>query len=409
MPPTKQSAQCLPAPAAFLRCLGIRRRNKASVINYSFWRAVQKAGGNHDDIVRHGGFSPEAGSVYYITEQIAKRVLSTEYDTLLTYLQYFRRLCESLPSLRKIADIGGGTGIVSMYLAACHPECKATVYDHSPAQLALGRKWTKEQNLRGVRFVQSTYGQLANQVKAGSHDLVMFVRAMDLKLPAPGSGDLSLRIPDCPVRRPSPDIQTAVTAISRLLAPDGVGVISCALSGWGLVTLFESVRRAGLGVDWRRNQCRLEAMEGVSDLKDAHIVVRRGMPRLATSSLEEARAFLNSTDFSDGPRVVKGAALEHEGKRFTGGAELLRAQGYPAVDEVHALRLVQNDGYLLLEGLSTAGPRWGKVHTLSGISLLLDDVQLYLDLWQSDQECLSHFEFKIHPRLKRFIQYCSKD
>lgn len=397
--PKQRNRDPRPSPAEFLRRLGIRRSSPGEVFTESFWREVRGAGGNPHDVERYGGYSPQAGDVYFITERIAKRSLSTEYDFCLQTLDYLRRLGDRVPPPHRVADIGGGTGVVSMYLAASHPGCEATVYDHSPAQLALGRRWAEGQALRRVRYAEATYGQLADRKRPGDNDLVLFLRGMDMRLPSPNTGDVSLAVPACPAGQPPPEVQAPITAVANLLAPTGVGVIGCAWSGWGLVTLFEAIRGAGLGVDWSQVRCRAVKVEGGLDLVDAIVIVRPGVPRLVGCSHDEARAFVNSARFPDGARVLRSNDLTAGVRRFGGGEELLRAEAQEPYRKAESVRLVAADGFLLLQGEAGGDAVWGLEDTLSGIEELLAVVRDIRD------ECGLR-RLKVDPRLDRFIGGC---
>ncbi|MBP3957805.1 class I SAM-dependent methyltransferase [Gemmata sp. G18] len=107
-----------------------------------------------------------------------------------------RRLWDRLSRSHRIADIGGGTGVIGMYLATANPGCEVTIYDHFPAQLVLGRRWAEAQSLRHVRCTEATYEQLADQKGPANHDLVLFLRGMDMRLPSPNAGTVSLEIPN---------------------------------------------------------------------------------------------------------------------------------------------------------------------------------------------------------------------
>lgn len=398
-PTTQRDRTPRPAPAAFLRRLGIRRGNPTDVFTAAFWEEVRRAGGDPAKVARHGGYSPEAGNVYFCTERIAKRSLSAEYDFFLRTLGYMRRLGDSLPPPVRVADLGGGTGVIGMYLAAIHPGCEVTVYDHSPAQLTIGRGWASMQKLRGVLYELAEYGQLAAGSRPGDCDLVLFLRGLDMMLPAPTTGDVSLAIPDRPPPRPAADFQAPVTAIANQLAPTGVAVIGCAWSGWGLVTLFEAIRRAGLGVDWSRIRCRIRDVAGRKEMVDMYVVVRPSAPRLARSGRDEARAFLNSAQYTDGPRVLGRSELGPWLKWFRDADDLLRAEARSEYQGAESVRLAAAGGYLLLEGVRGGESVWGWVDTLAGIGQLLARVR------DIRAECGLR-RLKVSPQLARFIRCC---
>jgi hypothetical protein len=96
---------------------------------------------------------------------------------------------------------------------------------------------------------------------------------------------------------PSADEEAALAAIARLVSDGGVGVISVALTRERVNYLFEAIRRAGLGVDWRLTRLMWAVCEGKGTVLDNYIFVRRGMPHLGTDSREDAQAHLRSAGY----------------------------------------------------------------------------------------------------------------
>jgi SAM-dependent methyltransferase len=398
-----------PGPAWFLRKLGIRRSSYEQVYTDSFWRAVRRAGGDPSVLEAHSAFSPQAGEVFFITEEIAKRSLSAEYDDFLEILQCLDRLEGDLPTLRRVADLGGGTGIVAMYLAATHPSCKAVVYDHAPIQLELGRKWATEHELRDIEYVQASYQQVAATKDVDVNDLVLFLRGLDLRLPTPGTGDVSIGVDACVPRRPQPgaSVQAAMTGLAKLMSPQGLGVIGCKWSSWGLMSLFEAIRRAGMGVDWRLSRCKSEVRNGQKGIIETYIIVRRGMPHLGKNSREDALAFLRSSMFPDTPLDLGQNQLNSWLEEYHDGDELLLAKAATPSFEAEQVRIVQKDGMLFLRASSANGAIRGSVHSLAGIADLLEKAQFYLNKWRRNGQG-GILQYEIHPRLKRFIRFCQR-
>src|SRR5262249_50039883 len=149
------------------------------------------------------------------------------------------------------------------------------------------------------------------------------------RLPAPGTGDLSMNVDACLSHRPRPgaDLEAAMTALARLVSPDGVGLIACAWSARGLLNLFEAIRHAGMGTDLRLSRCRMEQQDGRWGITDDGIFVRQGIPHLGKSSREDAQAFIQSYQFAGGPRDLDQNELGAYAERFRDGDELLLAEG----------------------------------------------------------------------------------
>jgi len=371
-------------PVSFLREMGIRRRSPEQVFTADYYREVRKAGGDPSLLERVGVFAPEVGEVNFRTEDLAKRFHSAEYKRLLGHLRSFEELEGYPANPRQIADLGGGTGIVSLYLATSFPSCKVTVYDHAPRQLKLGRKWARERRVSNIHFVHASYQQLAAQPAAEDKDLVIFFFGL---------------APTEPGTAPTEEQQAAMTVLSRQLSPTGVGVIS---SAHCLLSVFEAIRHAGLGVDWPLTIARGTARDGAYFIEENYIFVRRGMPHLARDSTEDQNAHMSAVLFPKGP-VACGPNLPARDKRFFQSAEgLLLLEGG---SHFRRVRLLHQSGILLLEVTAKrAGEKRHYVGTLADVNYFLLAIAEPLAKWQSPDQ-LGFKRYRIHPRLKGFIDY----
>ena len=121
------------SPAGFLAELGILRVSPEQVFTPEYWQMVSEAGGDPRELEKHGPFSSEAGKVFFVTEEVASSLFQRSTAGSRGCLTSSIASQELFPSRGAVADLGGGVGIVSLYLARCHPRCRATVYDHAAA------------------------------------------------------------------------------------------------------------------------------------------------------------------------------------------------------------------------------------------------------------------------------------
>lgn len=373
--------------ARFLRELGIERSPYGMGEPPGYWEKIKEAGGDPRELDKHGTFSAQAGNVLFATEEVAKLSLSREYEWFLNTLEYVQDVVTELPRLRRVSDVGGGVGIVSLYLATRDPNCKVTVYDHAAQQLELGRKWAADLKIRNIEYVQKQYQQLATGPEK-DNDFVLFLRGMDLRLPKPGTGDISLDVNGCPRSDPrlTADLLAAMTSIKRLLSRDGIGVIACSFSAWGLINLFEACRRAGLGVDWRLSHFDLQQRGEEWVAGDCYVYVRVGWPHLGTDSYEDAQGLVSSLHFPDGSKELRRDELAKCLKDFGDAKQLLHAAGKSSKGEIERLRLLKKEGRLLLVVSSASGDFAALLNSLAGLDELLDLVQVYRDDWQESGE-----------------------
>src|SRR4051794_28508707 len=80
------------AVGRFLRALGIKRSTAAKVFTSAFWREVKKAGGDPQAAGDARGFGPKAQHAYFVTEEIARRTLSVDFDRLSEHMRDFQGL-----------------------------------------------------------------------------------------------------------------------------------------------------------------------------------------------------------------------------------------------------------------------------------------------------------------------------
>jgi SAM-dependent methyltransferase len=378
-------------PEGFLRRLGIRRSSPERVYTEAFDRDACRAGADPFAIDKYGPFSPQASDYRFVTEEIGKRFLSAEYCRLLGLLESFERV-EGYPARpQRIADLGGGTGIIGLYLAARDPGCQVAVYDHSPRQVELGRKWAREQHLGNVAYLHTTYQRLAREPKRDDNDddndLVLFFYGLHMQVPGPG---------------PAADEQAAMKALARLLSPGGVAVISLTINPHRMGYLFEAIRRAGLGVDWRFTRLLWTTRKGVRPVLDSFIFVRRRMPHLGVDSQADAEAHLRSLPMTRGRDRWDGPLPASWADHFRDGDVLLVAEGLPASPGVERLRLLEKGGRLAVEISWRGGGERYLLRTLASIGDYLGAVHAG---WQQG-EPVDLARYEVHPRLQRFIAYC---
>jgi hypothetical protein len=338
-------------------------------------------------IDKHGAFSPQAGDYRFVTEAVGRRFHSAEYRRLLRLLQGFDRIPGYPPKPQRVADLGGATGVIGLYLASHHPGCQVVVYDHAQRPLELGRKWARDLDLGNVEYVKASYRQLARNRGQGGNDLVLFFYGLDMYVPGAG---------------PNEDEQAAMGAVARFLAPNGVGVVDVTVTRERFPYVFEAIRRAGLGVDWRYTRCVGTRKGDAYGVDDVYIFVRRGMPHLGADSKMDALACAKSKDFPDGQGCCDGPLPEAWANHFRDAEELIVAEGLPAFPDVGRLRVLQRDVWLLLEITWRDGGQRYSLRTLTGIGDFLRAVH---DGWEQ-AEPVGFGRYEVHPRLQQFIAHC---
>ncbi len=83
-------------------------------------------------------------NMYFMTPEIACKFLATDIPRLLQVLENIEFLDIIPSSATHIAEIGGGPGIVSLWLAQKYPKIEFKVYDYAENPLKIGQKWARK-------------------------------------------------------------------------------------------------------------------------------------------------------------------------------------------------------------------------------------------------------------------------
>lgn len=124
--------------AKFLRSFGLKPIPMNRLYTEEYYEDICSAGVDPKDLNLFGSFSPQAGNVYFASERVASMSLSAEFNRLEGIMSHLVKILNTHPQIKQIADLGGGAGMISLYLASRFPDAHFTVYDHSPRLLSTG-------------------------------------------------------------------------------------------------------------------------------------------------------------------------------------------------------------------------------------------------------------------------------
>ena len=101
---------------SFLSKIGIRRNGKE--FSEEYWNEIRNEG-VEPDVVREesGPFGERRNYMYFLTENIAKKTLSSDYDRLYSSIKSFTNLSGFPKNPSRILELGGGAGVISLWLA----------------------------------------------------------------------------------------------------------------------------------------------------------------------------------------------------------------------------------------------------------------------------------------------------
>jgi len=371
-----------------------------------FKTLVRESGVDPEILDLFGSFSTEASEVYSASDRVARYSLSCEFSRLQGTMEYLAWLADQLPPIHHAADLGGGVGMLSFYLASISPIRQMTVYDHGNRSLELGRTWAQRWGFSNVLFELESYGSIAKKSCLSQNDLVICSHGLPMALPHPATGSKAFDVTDCQQSVPMPTSATCdlIVAISNLLSQSGVAVLTFNTSGWGLVNLLEACRMHGLGIDWRLSEFNSTTNE--AKYRAFHLVVRKGIPNLTCSSFEDAVSFLKLRNAPEMERRSIGkpsreSECSTRNKHFLIEGEGTDARGRPA-----SLSLGIDDGCLTLINVDGDGSQSQYRGNLGHLGELLEMVQSTISAWQEGDRTLK--QWCLNDYLKKYLDFCSE-
>jgi hypothetical protein len=376
----------------FLRALGITKRPAMEIGSDEYLSEVARAGIDPAHLSDSDPFGVKLNNALFANEVVARATLSKDFDRLRELVDDLERLGGMPRTPRRIAEIGGAAGVLSLYLAYRNPDATVTVYDHAERPLEIGRKWANDMGLSNLDFRCRSYEQLATAVDEHKNDLVFSYYGLSVDADAGPLQDpafLSRDLCRVPIEPPL-EITAAMTALSRLLTRDGIGVIRGAWREWGTVNLFEALRRVDLGVDWRSTFTRGTIRDNRYITTAGYVFVGHRVPCIARDSWEDARAFFAGGEMDTTEFAFSTGVAESFTALFESGEELLTAGASWETGGAERVRLLQSAGLLLLEHSSTMGLRRAKLLPLTRLTESLRLIDRLITEWLQQRGVTLH-------------------
>ena len=366
----------------FFEKLGLRRRSRKSDFTSRFYDEVKQAGGDPDLLEEDGdGFGANAQNIFFITEEIAKKTLSTDYDRILKHICDFHEFSGIPVPLERVADMGGGTGIQAMWLAKEYPNAKVTVYDHGEKQLHLGAKWAAENNIRNIDYVHLSYAQISTNIKSHDCDLVFLIHGLNFSIDISEESNTFLyRKAESII--PNEDIVSAARGMANLLKPCGVGIFSNNWREYGLIHLFAALRQVGLGVDWQLTTLQGKFTGDSFYPEKNYIFVRPDIPEISRSAWENARAFMALGYYVEKSNRMGWAIMESFSGLFALGKELMNVDGRYLSGGIHRLRLLEHSGLIFMESTTTKGMRSSDINSAAKAIEFACEIHRMMQNWK---------------------------
>jgi len=287
------------SPAEFLHKLGARRFTSKKALE----READRQMDGQDDAIqclKDGDYfsNPVFYNSQFRTEEMGLISISEDFDRLVECMHDFDDVPGFPLEPKSIADLGGCSGHIGMWLALKHPTALVTIYDCAEMPLKIGAEWAKKLGITNVVFEKADYKSIARSNKRNA-DLVIAYYAFN-------DGDGAKEIAD---------------AIQGLLIPTGIAVVQTRWEYKIVQYFLEETRILGLGVDWKFTYAT--GKENCPSVENAHLFLRRGAPAINNTASEDTQAFFASAEFHRRPIRITGLCGESFAELFIGGKEWL--------------------------------------------------------------------------------------
>ena len=361
----------------FLASLGIEPREDVNTPGY--WdacRAMIRQAGGDPEIALPGSdpMAREVGNLYFLTPEIAAHFLAADFPRLTEVFAFLSGMPLISPSTSRVAEVGGGPGLVSLWLATRHPQTQFTVFDYAENTLDVGRIWAKRLGVGNIHHELASYDELGSGVPLdGSFDLVLGLGALDLSMRAPLHKkvlSLSEHTLDLKARK-TKTLHAFCKACATLLKPGGLLYFSQgSITDLGLLSLFDAFRAHNLGINWEHTKVVGEGNGPAFTLKAFHILAQPGLSGIFSSAKEDLQTFLYSAKHKEfSHKLVLGHAdfeswlgLLKEGTRLAD----IQVQRHDGTAERHAV-FVKN-GILGFFSSTSGGVRSGYIHSAASFA-----------------------------------------
>lgn len=377
--------------AEFLSSLGISYIENINEESYwqKCWQDIRDAGGDPEKTLSTGDpMSRAVVNMYFMTPEIACKFLAAETSRLLQVIESVEYLNFMPPSATQVAEIGGGPGIVSLWLAKKYPDIQFKVFDYAENPLKIGKKWASKLGIRNISFERKSFKKLAAEKITDKYDLVMGLSVLDLKIKqSENKPHLSIiENADYGENQNIELLNEFTKASANLLKKNGISYFSQGyFNDIGLYNLFNSLRENKLGIDWEMTCARGEGEGSAFSFKEIHIFSRAGLSSVFKNAYEDTQTFLyrgaiNSFD----KKIILGFSdFETYLDILSTGVKLSDIEVDRGDKVIERFSIYVKSGMLGFFTSNSSGSRSGYVYSAAAFTASCNQLQSVLDAYKS--------------------------
>lgn len=395
--------------AGFLSSLGISYIENVNDESYwqKCWQDIRNAGGDPEKTLAGGEpMSRAVVNMYFMTPEIACKFLAADAPRLLQVLESTEYLDFVPDSATRIAEVGGGPGIVSLWLAQKHPEIQFVVYDYAENPLKIGKKWAIKLGIKNISFERKSFKRLSTEKIDDKFDLVMGLSILDLKIQQ-FEDKPHLSIIENAEYGENKNIELLndfAEASSNLLKKNGLSYFSQGyFNDLGLFNLFNSLRENTLGIDWEMSRARGEGEGPSFSFKEIHIFSRKGFSSVFQNALEDTQTFLyrGTINHFDKKIILGFSDFETYLGLLSSGTKLADIEADRGDNSIERYSIYVKSGMLGFFSSNSSGGRSGFVYSAAAFISSCHRLQSVLDSYKSKHIKITREYW--HPFFKKAV------
>jgi hypothetical protein len=170
----------------------------------------------------------------------------------------------------RTCELGGGTGLISMFLLITGKSGFCEVIDRAAQPLAIGKSWAAKLGLANISFRQASYADLQASGTA-DFDFVFAEHALDFDPKT--EKDLNPLEPNGLRSIIPPAYSQLAEGMRRLLRPKGIGLVGSGIATpSALASMCCALRQSKLPIDWRLTSNR-KGLQSICDRMDSFYLI----------------------------------------------------------------------------------------------------------------------------------------
>ena len=393
----------------FMKQLGLNPRIEAENLPEAFYQELASKG-IYEHIFNNykENNKKEHMNVVFISEKSGIYAINSDIKRIINLLMDLKEYFEKRRP-QKILEVGGGTGIISMWLSKMLPESEFTVVDFSKNAMKLGLLWAEKIGCKKIRFIEMSYSEFLEK-EEGNFDLILNnhnfepIEMSGLGYKGNCFGNIEKFYEKGRIK--NEDLLCLAKIVNKFLAPDGVALFTGIWTEPCMMDLLEALRAGAILPDWRYSHHRgTLGKDGISSLSKGLIAVSRGAKTLTQSAIEDQMAFWSMGDLALRNRQFSWGTTLQLARIFENCEPLFEMDLTFFTGGTHRLKITRRESCLFVKSITTLGFEVCFIYSVAEIESIFNYVIARFISISLDEESCYVSNYKIDQYFKEVLEF----